>query len=53
MRNKIGTSETIPEVKTIIEVPGFPSMIDYVLMTDGQCFVSSQFVKKLGGYQND
>ena len=53
MLEKIEASETVPKIKNITEVPGFPSIIDYVLMTDGQCFVSSQFAKKLGGHQND
>ena len=49
MLEKIGTSETIPEIKNIIEAPNLPATIDYVLMSDGQCFVSSQYAKKLGG----
>ena len=53
MLYKIGISETIPEIKNIIEASNLPATIDYVLMSDGQCFVSSQYAKKLGGKIND
>ena len=50
---KIGTSETIPEMKNIIEASDLPLSIDYVLMTDGQCFVSTQYANKIGGQNRD
>ena len=49
---KIGKNE-MPEVKKLMVTPELPDTIDFVLMTNGTCLVSSQYAKKLGGKTND
>ena len=49
---KIGDTEN-PEVKNVIVTPELPNMINFVLMTNGNCLVSEQYAKKIGGHNRD
>ena len=42
-----------PKVKKLIVTSELPNTIDFVLMTNGNCLVSEQYAKRLGGSNHD
>ena len=49
---KIGNAAK-PAVNNVIVAPELPSTVNFILLTDGNCLVSEQYAKKLGGQNHD
>ena len=42
-----------PEINNLIVTSELPSNINYVLLTNGTCIISTQHAKKIGGQIDD